>query len=244
MLTIRTNVTTLLVALALTVGATLGIQSLVHQRQQADVVAALAADNRQQKAVNDSTTARLAITLADKAALANELAYAHKVHGTLVAALRLKISKRDTLVVHDTLYTQVAVDGTRTATFRDSTFAGTLEGTVTAPPSPAPLGLTYALTRPAFSPSLGFIEVGAQLVAVVTWQGERVEIVSPYQRPPKKSFPMFGGFVEGNYALPSDSAVGRWYGRGGLRMTVPWHVSGQAGIDTRGDVFLGFRKDF
>lgn len=130
-------------------------------------------------------------------------------HGTVVASGELVLPRRDTVVVHDTVRTERVVtrvveraavaesvarvpDGagsawTRTASFHDSTFAGIIDGTITAPPDPAPLGVRYHLTRPVFAPTVAFLETPAGRTAVVSWRGERVRlehvVFPPVRRP-------------------------------------------------------------
>lgn len=133
--------------------------------------------------LDDSTTAVLATDLRQQLdSLAGLVHAAERLGGQLQAGVRLRIAARDTVLVHDTLPTDVSADSTRTARFRDSTFAGVLSGTVTAPPCCAPLSLSYQIHRPAFSPTVGFVRAHGQDVAVVTWQGERVEVSAPYVR--------------------------------------------------------------
>lgn len=166
-------------ALLLCAGLAAGWRQL--QERHAAAIAA-------QRQLNASTQVQLASAQLDRDQLRAQLAAARTLHGKLVAALALKVPARDTLVVHDTLYTTRDATGTRTATFRDSTFAGILHGTVTAPPDPAPLGITYTVDRPAFTPSVGFVRTGNAYYAVVEWQGEQVQIQAAYAdpEPPKQ----------------------------------------------------------
>lgn len=188
--------------------------------------------------LNDSTTARLATTTVARDSLRGLVAAAKDLNGHLVVALRIAIAARDTHVVHDTLPTQLTTDSTRTATFADSTFAGRLEGTVTAPPCCAPLRLEYALHRPAFAPEVGIVRVGSSYVATVVWQGEQVHVVAPFFQPPPKKLSWLGYFV-GGY-INQDKVV---YGRGGLEVRTPLAFL-QAGLDTRGEVFTGLSKSW
>jgi hypothetical protein len=140
-----------------------------------------------QTKINATQEAILASDKADKSILQGQLAAAKQLGGTLVAGVSLKVPERDTVIVHDTIPTTATPDGSRTAAFADSTFAGKLEGKITAPPFPAPLGLSYTLTRPAFNPTIGFVMVDGQPVAVVEWVGEKYEIKGAYLRlPPEK----------------------------------------------------------
>jgi hypothetical protein len=65
---------------------------------------------------------------------------------------------------------------TRIARFRDSTFAGIINGVITAPPDSGPIGITYQVIRPAFTPTIAFIQTSGQPLVVVSWRGERVEL--------------------------------------------------------------------
>jgi hypothetical protein len=143
---------------------------------------------------------------------------AQAVQGTVVASAELRLPRRDTVVVHDTILTtrvvtrwgsqRVATAGgvargtvgggtagetgstcpprmaiTRTANFRDSTFAGIVSGVVTAPPDSGPLGITYHVTRPAFAPTVAFLQTKGQPVVTVSWQGEQVTLEHVVFRP-------------------------------------------------------------
>ena len=133
-------------------------------------------------------------------------ASAQGVQGTTVASARLTVPRRDTIIIHDTIATTRIVTQTivsqrrerlqppptmsspppptlvplplitRTAHFRDSTFAGLISGDVTAPPDPAPLGITYHLTRPSFNPTITFLTTTSHPLVVVSWQGEQVTV--------------------------------------------------------------------
>lgn len=192
--------------------------------------------------LNDSTLALLAQAEADRERLQGQLTAAETLNGTLLAAVKLRVARRDTLLVHDTLVTTLLADSTRTATFRDSTFAGVVEGTVTAPPCCAALGLTYQVTRPAFEPSIGLVRVGDQVVATVVWQGERAEIThafaTPGLLPPKR----FSPFVDVLYA-PGGMVLG---GGATLRLTRGVHAVGAVYHPTTPDatpvVGIGLRK--
>ena len=124
---------------------------------------------------------------------------AHKLNGTVVAALKLAIAERQVVFVHDTLPTETDTLGTRTAHVRDSTALGILDATITAPLPPANLGLRYTFTQPAFAPEIGFVQVGDSMVAVVYWQDTKVEVKAPYWKPQPKRLGTFGGMAELNY---------------------------------------------
>lgn len=199
----------------------------------------------QQVAITRAVQGRLAETELRRDQYAEQLKAADKLNGELVVAIRLKVPRRDTLLVHDTLETTVMVDGSRRADFRDSTFAGVLHGTVTAPPYPAPLGLQYTLTRPAFSPSVGLVRVGQRFVATVEWQGEHVEVDAPYADAELVRPPRFSPWVE----LLTDPGL-TLTARAGAQVRVGWGMSMQAALDQRfttGEslrVLAGIRKEF
>lgn len=151
-----------------------------------------------QKKLNDSTVARMTTEHLQSDSLKGVITAKDQLNGKLIAAFGIRVPARDTAVHHDSLKTTVSVDSTRIATFRDSTFAGVLEGTVTAPPCCSPLALTYQLHRPAFNPEIGLVEKNGKQVAVVVWQGEQVEITNPYSNVPKEQ-PRFGWFGEAGY---------------------------------------------
>lgn len=223
-----------LVGLLLLVG---GIQTyrLQHAQTQSTELALQLSGEKQ---LNDSTNARLAITTAHKDSLEGSLSAAKALNGRLVAAARIRVPARDTVIVYKDLPTTVADDSTRTAEFSDTTFAGTVTGKVTAPPCCAPLGITYKVHRPEFSPQVGFVQVGNSYVATVTWQGEEAHVEAPFFTPPPKRLPWLGYFV-GGY-INQDRVV---YGRGGVEVRTPL-INGQAGLDTRGELFAGLAKSF
>lgn len=154
-----------------------------------------------QQALNDSTQARTAAQgAAQVAQLQGLLEAAKQLNGKLVAGVRITVPKRDTVVVHDSLPTTALPDSTRVATLHDSTFAGTVDVSVTAPPFPAALGARLTVTRPAFRPEVGFVQVGTGYVATVVWQGERYQLDAPFFTPPaaqgpKRVLPFVAGTV-------------------------------------------------
>jgi hypothetical protein len=121
---------------------------------------------------------------------------------TVVAGFAIAVPKRDTVVVHDTVTTQLLADSTRLATFRDSTFAGIFTVHITAPPFPANLSVVDSVSRPAFRPEVGFFKIGSKYVASVAWQGEKFDIDAPFfntdQVKPTKHFVPW---AEGTYAV-------------------------------------------
>lgn len=172
-----------------------------------------------QKELNDSTSARLASTTAIKDSVGALFDAAKELNGKLVAALRIRIPAQDTILIHDTLPTTVLADSTRIATFRDSTFAGTITAKVKAPPCCAPLGITYTLARPTFAPQVGFVRVGNRMVAVVSWAGEEARLEAPFAAAEHR-LGTLGWYAEGLYGLNGASRV-----RAGGVIRGPWHVT-------------------
>ena len=150
------------------------VQRVRNERQER-VAAAVA-----QQPLNDSTSARLAGARLERDSLRTLLKAAKQLNGKLVVAMRLHVARRDTVYQHDTVPTTVYADGSRTATFGDSTTWAVVRGTVTAPPYPAALGVHYTVSRPAFSPAVGLVRSGNAYFATVTWQNEQVNVTVPY----------------------------------------------------------------
>lgn len=152
------------------------LSSVRYVQNLKQTVAISKLEAEKQTKIAENTTVRLAA----QTALA-DLYRAHNkdlrdLNGRMVAALRIAIAERDTVIVVSELPTTTLPDSTRIANFRDSTFAGVIEGEVTAPPFPSPLGISYTLTRPAFTPEVAFVKVGDRYVASVRWQDEQVQI--------------------------------------------------------------------
>lgn len=220
------------------VGLGLAGYKYVGHLKQAAVEAQLEKDKQWQLKTAD-IEARAAANKKNSEELVNILKAANELNGKLVAALKLTVPKRDTFVVHDTLPTMRQSDSTRTAMFRDSSFAGVIEGKVTAPPFPAPLGVQYSLTRPAFSPKVGLVQVGSKYVWVVEWQGERFNIDAPYAPTVKKKLPWFGLFAALNY--DQSQRIG---GRVGARVTPKPDLEVKGGLDSRRGVLVEIEKKF
>ena len=199
-----------------------------------------------ERTLKDGAQARLAISAIEKDSLGHLLANAKELNGRLVAALRIHVPERDTMIIHDSLVTTLADDSTRTAPVHDSTFAGTIDGTITAPPCCAPLGFKYTVTRPAFDPEVGFVKVADRYVAVVNWQGEHFQVEAPYFLQPKKALPFLGYFAEGGVGMYEQDASLRYrvFGRGGIVIRGPAYWGLQGGADTRKELFVSLRKDF
>jgi hypothetical protein len=232
----------LLCLLALVAAAGWGTYLKFEDEHQHRVVAELALAH--QKELVAGTEARLAHESSVKDSLTGLMQAERLLHGKLLAGLRLALARRDTLVMHDTLPTiSLADSASRVAHFRDSTFAGTIAGTITAPPYPAALGLSYVLTRPAFSPEIGFVKVGDSVVAVVRWQGEHAEIAAPYFDLPQKPLPLVGYFVETSWTLVGELEV-----RGGALVRVGRHLRLQMAAEnqllTHPSVNFGFRYEW
>lgn len=199
-----------------------------------------------ERTLKDGAQARLAINAIERDSLSHLLVNAKELNGRLVAALRIHVPERDTLIVHDTLPTNLAADSTRTAEVHDSTFAGRVDGMITAKPCCAPLEFQYTLTRPAFDPEVGFVKVADRYVAVVNWQGEHFQVEAPYFLQPKKPLPFLGYFAEGGVGVYEQDTSLRYriFGRGGVVVRGPAYWGLQGGLDTRKELFLSLRKDF
>lgn len=200
----------------------------------------------QQVQLSDSTAAELADTRLDRDRYAGLLRDVEdSIHGKLIAAVLIRVPKRDTVIVYDTLETERRPDSTRTATFRDSTFAGVISGQVVAPPFPAALSLQYQVSRPAFAPTVGFFQVGKRHIAVVTWQGERFELDAPYVDPKAVVPPRVSGFGEVEvdpFGIPTVGAGADLRAVWGLEAFVRLQQRLTYGEDPR--VGVGVRKRF
>lgn len=170
--------------------------------------------------------------------LKHVVAAAKRLNGKLVAALRITVAQRDTAISHATLPTKTDPTGTRTAHFRDSTAMGVLDATLTAPPAPKPLGIQYTFTQPAFSPEIGFVQVGDSMVAVVYWQGTKVQVRAPYFKKPPKALRPLGGFAEMN-VFTKGLVEAR---AGGVLRIQQWRV--QAFLSTDQALGFGGRYEF
>lgn len=153
----------------------------------------------EQKAYGEATKARLAAQQEMTDLYKNLTKDLEDQRGQLVAALRIAVAQRDTVIVNTELPTTTFPDSTRIASFRDSTFAGVIDGKVTAPPFPSPLGISYSLTRPAFTPEVGFSKVGDRYVANVRWQGEDITIEDPFFDVSPQQPSRFGVRAAGRY---------------------------------------------
>lgn len=216
----------------------IGVYRYVDHIKQEKAVAQLEAATTKQLA--DSLIMRLTSTYPVKDSLEAALKAANTLNGELIAAVRLHVLQRDTVVKHDSLPTAVAQDQGRVAQFEDSTFAGTIKGIVTAPPYPAPLGIQYQLVRPPFDPTIAFVRVGNRTAVAVNWRGEKVQVIAPYAKEPPKREPWAGGFAELDYT----PLFQQLYAAAGGRVKIMWNLQVNAGINTRGEVFTRLRKEF
>lgn len=173
---------------------------------------------KEQVQLDDSTAAKSAALEARMRHIEEHLSglanAAKTLGGRPVAGVGIRVPARDTIIVHDTVETVVRADSTRTGTVTDSTFAGQVRVDITAPPFPAPLQATVSVRRPEFRPEVGFVQVGNQVVATVTWQGERVAIESPFFAPAAARRRRFEGWAEATYNL-----------------TAPHRISGGVGVN-------------
>lgn len=158
------------------------------------------------KPLNDSTKAKLTTSYVERDSLRVLLKAARQLNGELVAALRIAVPKRETVYVHDTIETIRYVDGSRTATFGDSTGWAVVKGVVKAPPFPAPLGVSYTVTQPPFNPAVGLVRTGNATFAVVSWQDQKFEVEVPYADLPPK-LPRVIPYVRGAWS-PDGLALG------------------------------------
>lgn len=173
-----------------------------------------------QVALDDSTWMKLAGTKLPKRELPALADAAKETGGKPVAGVVIKVPKRDTVIVHDTIYTERKPDGTRVGHFRDSTFAGVVTADVTAPPFPGPLSAKLQLSRPEFRPQVGFVQRGDKAFAVVRWQGEEVELESTFFTPvkPKEPWLVPWGEVTWSPIGPAELAAGVAISRWGLQV--------------------------
>jgi len=207
--------------LVLAVICAVGLAVKLHLAER-DGQAAVAAAYKTERALNDSTRVQLANAQAANRQLAALYGAATAMHGKLVAGVAIKVAKRDTVLIHDTLPTITTMDSTRTAGFQDSTFAGTITGVVEAPPFPSPIGVTYHVVQPAFRPEVGFVKVDGNYVAVVEWQGQRYTIDSPTWTPDAAAAPAGKRFVVYGDVLtdPALTITTRF----GASLKVPWSL--------------------
>jgi hypothetical protein len=231
-----------------TAGVIGGVAWLYHlyQVERANRIVAETLAVTQRRLLNN-TEIRLASAEANMAELRESYDAMKVLQGQILAAVKVRISARDTLIRHDTLPTGTLPDSTRVAHFRDSSFAGTITGTITAPPCCAPLGVQYAVHRPAFAPEVAFIRLkNDSVLAAVSWQGERFEITAPFFRPLPRTAPRLAPFVQGTYSTVPGLRVaeGGLVGRPGRDWQVEVGVQHQLTREPETGVFARLRKEF
>jgi hypothetical protein len=213
-----------------------------QEMQQARTIAELQLAGQQQ--LNDSTAARLAVETAAKDSLSGLLAAAKQLHGTLISGVVLRIPEQRGLFSHSTLATKITPDSTRYAQFYDSTFAGIIEGTITAPPCCAPLGITYSIRRPEFKPEVGFVRVANRVVATVVWAGQIVQITAPFSVAPQTPVKRLGASLEADYR-PIDARLAL---RGTIFLRAFWGLTILGGTEyitnNTANLVIGLRKEW
>lgn len=233
----------LLAVIGLAIAGVLYAKGQIREAEERAVLAEL--ELAGQRTLQNGTEAALAsqIVLTEKHKALQ--AAAKELKGELVVALAIAIAQRDTALAHASLPTQVdTVTGSRTAQFTDTTFAGIITGTVTAPPFPEPLGIALTIIRPAFTPSVGFVRVADRFVAVVNWQGEEYKIDAPFFEAPPPPRKRLEWFVEGGYLIGEVSAP-VLSGGGSLGLT--WGTRLEAALratTATSALFIGLRKTF
>lgn len=173
-----------------------------------------------------SSNVTLAATKADRDKYRELFELAGRIGGKPAAGARIIVTKWDTVLVHDTIPTITQPDGTRTATFTDSSRQVVVHADVVAPPAPAPLRATLRVTLPADTPTVGFVRVGNKTIATVSWQGREVKADSPFLLTAPKP-PRLQSFVE---VLGDPATVTL---RGGTSLRVFGGLSAVAAVDQR-----------
>jgi hypothetical protein len=147
---------------------------------------ALSALLKHQVALNDSTQAILAAERSRRGELEAAKEGAKALGGRLVAGVRIQ-TRADTVYVPLTDVETVEREGTRYATVEDSTKLGIkIRVDAAAPPYPSPLQLGYNVIVPEFNPEVGFVQVGDQFVAVVSWAGQEFTLEETFFDPRTK----------------------------------------------------------
>jgi len=221
----------LLVAMLVTaaVAGVLRVIHLLRTAEQRRVVAELALAG--EKEIGEDLRARLTVNTLTTDSLGKALEAEKKLHGKTRAALKIAIAARETLIVEHEI-PGTAVNGIRVANFRDSTFAGLIEGTVVAPEYPSPLRIGYTIHRPAFSPTIAFVQVGDTVVAAVHWQGEEARVVAPYWKSEyhRKPLQLFGDV---SYTTSG------WDVRAGPLLNLGNHIQPNAWVGYQGETRAG-----
>ena len=219
--------------ISLAYGVVHAIQKFRSEKQRR-VVAELQLEG--QREIAQDLQARLTLGDIARDSVGQALIAEKQLNGKLRAALTAHVAARDTVLVERPLETDTT-DQTRTAHFRDSTFAGVISGTVVAPPFPSPLRIGYQVSRPEFNPTIAFVQVGERMVATVYWQDEHVEVQAPYWKPEAYTSPI-QLFVEGGYG--NNGLGGRagplWNLRKDLQLEgfVGYEGEFRTGVDLRG----------
>jgi len=188
------NVRALNYAAAIASMCLIGFLAVLSIRSISDARAARA-EARFAVAMLTGSNATLAVTQADRDKYRELFEFAGRIGGKPVAGTRIIVTKWDTVFVHDTVPTTVSPDGTRVATFTDSSQQVVVRAEVTAPPGTAPLRAKLQVTLPADTPTVGFVRVGTKVVATVKWRGREVRADSPFLLTAPKP-PRLQSFVE------------------------------------------------
>jgi hypothetical protein len=200
-------------------------------------------------AINDSLSARIASESLAKDSLGEALAAEKEFSAELIAAARIRIQPDPVSgdsVVPDTMF--ISNDRTRVAQFTDSTEAGVLEATVTAPPCCAKLKLDYLFTPAIIDPVVSLLRTTDNTaIFAVTYRGGTTEIEAPFARLPEKPKK-----IEWNLAAMYDLAQSTWNVRGGVTFLVPMvpklfiFAQGQQPLaeDVSGSLYVGVEKRF
>jgi hypothetical protein len=156
---------------------------------------------KDQKRAYDSVEAKLAQKSIDVDFYRQLIDAAKSLGGKPVAAVALKVPKRTvegavptkteirpdsgamalfSELTKDELLAEVfRLSKTRVATFRDSTFAGIIEGTIYAGPCCSDIRVFRKITRPEFTPKILLAQNGRNHVVLVEWQNESYAIEQP-----------------------------------------------------------------
>lgn len=157
--------------------------------------------------VTEDLVARIALERMDKDSLRDALEAADALNAELIAAsvihARPDTVYRDRVVVRtDTL------DGTRIATVHDTTEAGVLDATITAPPYPKDIHVRYTFAPASIDITVSLLRLTDNTaIFAATYRGGTTEIEAPYARlPMEEAFltaTLAGGYdiVTQSYAL-------------------------------------------
>jgi hypothetical protein len=168
--------------------------------------------------IDTATYARLTVDRIERDSLADALAAADELNAELVAAANITLIPdtvyRDTTIIT----TEIVGDEERFAHLVDTTDAGVLDATITAPKFPLPLRVQYSYIPAPVNFTVALLRLDDdEAIFTVSYLGQSAEIGAPYARLPakeKKFVPYIGGFYD-----IGDGAFGF---RGGARFKVPW----------------------